>query len=358
MTTPLVAMYPKDAPRGTGDTGGQFVPQGSPPPAKTAPAKSQHKPQRPKPKAKPKSKATAAVKPGPPGNAHLNLKVGGNNDPAEVRNLQKLMADLKVAGVAVDGQFGPATEAAVKAAQTKLGMKPTGRASSSFIRRLADAHALSPCVGNKVSASAGDDDEPDAERVMASRAAGLDLTLWSDSSIWVSDDGGDPVELDRDDADRLVAGLRLLPDDRQPGTYEVSDRLTLQVDDDGSTSLLADEDDEAIELRLADLNEFADQLAAMFEPAPVAAAAGADVTPGHDQLHHYWVAGAGLAKWAGSPTPWTTLVANLIEEGVSPEKAKVYASRWFIEHFGFAAGSDKNRVAHGHPPRGNNIGPG
>lgn len=29
-----------------------------------------------------------------------------------------------------------------------------------------------------------------------------------------------------------------------------------------------------------------------------------------------------------------------------------------FEVFGYAAGSDKNRVAHGHPPRGNVIGPG
>jgi hypothetical protein len=55
--------------------------------------------------------------------------------------------------------------------------------------------------------------------------------------------------------------------------------------------------------------------------------------------------------------PWTALVAQLTKH-VGPEKAKVFASRWFIEVFGYAAGSDKNRVAHGHPPRGKNIGPG
>lgn len=85
--------------------------------------------------------------------------------------------------------------------------------------------------------------------------------------------------------------------------------------------------------------------------------AGHDVTPGHDELHHYWVAGPGLAKWAGSPKPWTTLVA-LLTRHVGLRKAKIYASRWFIEHFGFAAGSDLNRVTHGHPPRGHKIGPG
>lgn len=86
-------------------------------------------------------------------------------------------------------------------------------------------------------------------------------------------------------------------------------------------------------------------------------AAGADVTPGHDELHHYWTHGEGLAKWADSPKPWTTLVA-LLTPHVGLARAKVFASRWFIEVFGFAAGSDLNRVTHGHPPRGHKIGPG
>lgn len=86
-------------------------------------------------------------------------------------------------------------------------------------------------------------------------------------------------------------------------------------------------------------------------------AAGHDVTPGHDELHHYWTRGPGLAKWAESPKPWTTLVAHLTKY-VGPEKAKIYASRWFIEVFHFAAGSDLNRVTHGHPPRGHRVGPG
>ncbi len=92
-------------------------------------------------------------------------------------------------------------------------------------------------------------------------------------------------------------------------------------------------------------------------PVEATRAAGHDITPGHDELHHYWLT-EGLPRWAESPKPWTTLVANLVEEGVNPEKAKIYASRWFIEHFGFAAGSDLNRVTHGQPPRGHRIGPG
>ncbi len=85
-------------------------------------------------------------------------------------------------------------------------------------------------------------------------------------------------------------------------------------------------------------------------------AAGHDVTPGHDELHHYWLT-EGLPKWADSPKPWTTLVA-LLTRHVGPEKAKIYASRWFFEHFGFYAGSDLNRVTHGHKPRGHRVGPG
>jgi hypothetical protein len=94
--------------------------------------------------------------------------------------------------------------------------------------------------------------------------------------------------------------------------------------------------------------------------ADVWRAAGHDTTPGHDELHHYWVAGPGLARWAESPKPWTTLLANLVEEVKDKplEVLKKWASAWFLEHFHYAAGSDKNRVAHGHPPRGSRIGPG
>lgn len=80
----------------------------------------------------------------------------------------------------------------------------------------------------------------------------------------------------------------------------------------------------------------------------------------HDEdfLHRYWTKDPrGLKKWVKSATPWTTLVAHLTPK-VGVEKAKEYASRWFIQVFGYAAGSDKNRVAHGKPPRGKKVGPG
>lgn len=110
-----------------------------------------------------------------------------------------------------------------------------------------------------------------------------------------------------------------------------------------------------------DLDELDDEDESEEDGEAVTAAAGHDVTPGHDELHHYWVAGPGLARWAGSPTPWTTLL-NLLVEHVKPPKPlevlKTWASAWYIEVFHYSAGSDKARVAHGHPPRGHLIGPG
>lgn len=82
-----------------------------------------------------------------------------------------------------------------------------------------------------------------------------------------------------------------------------------------------------------------------------------DTTPGHDQLHHYWTRGEGLPRWRDSPHPFTTL-AGLLEEHVGPDRAKRMAAAWIHEVTGNWPGSDAHRVATGHPPRGNNIGPG
>lgn len=83
-----------------------------------------------------------------------------------------------------------------------------------------------------------------------------------------------------------------------------------------------------------------------------------DVTPGHDQLHHYWTRDPeGLAKWADSPRPWTTLVAHLTKY-VGPLAAKRFASQWVFEVFGLHTGNDLYRVEHGGKPRGKLIGPG
>jgi hypothetical protein len=76
------------------------------------------------------------------------------------------------------------------------------------------------------------------------------------------------------------------------------------------------------------------------EPGMVTAAAGADVVPNRDQLKHYWTRGKGLARWAASPRPWTTLV-KLLTKHVGKERAKRFASRWFIQVFGHPAGGQR-----------------
>lgn len=89
----------------------------------------------------------------------------------------------------------------------------------------------------------------------------------------------------------------------------------------------------------------------------VRAAAGHDTTLGHDELHHYWTLGPGLALWADSPTPWRTLRDHLLKYMPEGEATRA-ASAWFLEVMHFASGSDLNRVTHGHPPRGKVVGPG
>lgn len=92
-------------------------------------------------------------------------------------------------------------------------------------------------------------------------------------------------------------------------------------------------------------------------------AAGHAATPREkengERLKQWWLHGEGTKYWVDTPTPWTHLYRALIQHAhMTPPVAKRIASRWFIEEFGFAAGSDLNRVTHGHPPRGHKIGPG
>jgi phage portal protein BeeE len=65
----------------------------------------------------------------------------------------------------------------------------------------------------------------------------------------------------------------------------------------------------------------------------------ADLERAHndEQLHHYWTKGEGLAKWVGSPHPWTTLMHHL-EKHVDPERAKRMAAQWHHEVFGIWPG--------------------
>lgn len=75
------------------------------------------------------------------------------------------------------------------------------------------------------------------------------------------------------------------------------------------------------------------------------------------QLHKYWTKGEGLAKWADSAHPWTSLYHHLVKY-MDPEEAKRTAAEWFHDVMGFWPGSDVNRVTHGKPPRGHKVGPG
>lgn len=70
--------------------------------------------------------------------------------------------------------------------------------------------------------------------------------------------------------------------------------------------------------------------------------AGADVTPGNDQLHHYWTRGEGLHKWVDSPHPWTALYHHLVKY-MNPEMAKRCASAWFHEVTGLWSGERKGK---------------
>jgi hypothetical protein len=86
----------------------------------------------------------------------------------------------------------------------------------------------------------------------------------------------------------------------------------------------------------------------------------ADTHPGDGgakSLEAYWKKGAGAAKWIPTASPWTNLY-NHLKKHMEPEMAKRVAAQWFFDVFHFWPGSDKNRVAHGKPPRGKVIGKG
>ncbi len=74
-------------------------------------------------------------------------------------------------------------------------------------------------------------------------------------------------------------------------------------------------------------------------------------------LHRYWVLGEGLARWAESPHPWTTL-HRLLSKYLSGRKLDATVSKWHYEIFRQHTGSDAYRAAHGGKIRGNKVGPG
>ena len=69
-------------------------------------------------------------------------------------------------------------------------------------------------------------------------------------------------------------------------------------------------------------------------------AAGIDTSPGigaSRQLNEYWTVGPGRAKWADSPTPYRTLLAELIKY-MSSAKAHGLAAEYYTIVFGHHPG--------------------
>lgn len=99
-------------------------------------------------KPRPTRKAAAAPEQAstPSSSRFKTLAPGEHNDPATVREMQQLLSSLGLGKLAVDGKYGPATTAAVKAAQRKLGLRPTGKASKTLVNKLLAAYDLSPCI--------------------------------------------------------------------------------------------------------------------------------------------------------------------------------------------------------------------
>lgn len=129
----------------------------------------------------------------------------------------------------------------------------------------------------------------------------------------------------------------------------------LERDDDEASAV---EPDTARSL-LAAFDRGSDPDPSLGEIASWARAAGADTHPGGDDLHDYWTKSPeGLAKWATLPEGRWTALFNQLKKHMSPDRARRVASAWFEETIGYAAGSDKNLVASGKPPRGEKVGPG
>lgn len=61
-----------------------------------------------------------------------------------------------------------------------------------------------------------------------------------------------------------------------------------------------------------------------------------------NKLKRYWTKGPGLAKWAKSAHPWTTLKNHLLKY-VGPGRAERMAAEWFHEVFGIWPGHRKGK---------------
>jgi hypothetical protein len=74
------------------------------------------------------------------------VTLGPNDSGDQVVALQKLLALFGYKNNE-NGRYGAQTASQVKELQTKLGMKPTGKASPALQHKLADAAKISPCIG-------------------------------------------------------------------------------------------------------------------------------------------------------------------------------------------------------------------
>jgi hypothetical protein len=92
-------------------------------------------------------------------------------------------------------------------------------------------------------------------------------------------------------------------------------------------------------------------------PAPAVRGALLDVfdetRADHNNLKQYWMTGEGAGQWS----TWTELYDRL-KKHMTDELAKRTAAEWYHDRYGIWPGSDKNRVLHGKPPRGQVVGPG
>lgn len=68
-------------------------------------------------------------------------------------------------------------------------------------------------------------------------------------------------------------------------------------------------------------------------------------------LKWYWTRGPGLARWRGSPHPWTTLRRHLgrVIDDKTPNVIDRITSAWFAEVFGYppSARGGKNPTGRG-----------
>lgn len=69
-------------------------------------------------------------------------------------------------------------------------------------------------------------------------------------------------------------------------------------------------------------------------------------SPNRDPFKAYWTRGEGLARWATSPAPWTTL-RDLLVKHMSKRHADGLASVYFKAVFGIWSGERKGANPHG-----------